>query len=161
MNRDFGRDRPVRWLTPEAKREVLREWAAIRESLGVREGRPGGRGYPDPDIVPWCDEINALEGVCTLQSCAGHVLPGGERDPGHLWLWLSKPMSGAFDRTAHRLARHDRYIEDVARRYVSWGREVTSITFAGNERASLARSLRLILAFLRTLQAQTHEGGAA
>ena len=155
-------DRPVsenRWLTNADKEFVLVSWSEAKIQP-VPEGDYGGVGYPDPDIVPWCDRINALPGVCTLQSCAGHVRQGGERDAGHLWLWLSRPMAGAFDSHAHRLARHVSYIEDVTRRYTSWGQEVTVITFAGNERDRLPPSLRLILAFLRTL-AHVHKGGTA
>ena len=156
------RDRPVtenRWLTSADKEVVLAAWDEVKLQP-VPEGDFGCVGYPDPDIIPWCDRLNAIPGVCTLQSCAGHVNPGGLRDAGHLWLWLDRPMAEAFDSHAHRLARHVDYIEDVARRYTSWGQEVTVITFAGNECDRLPPSLRLILAFLRRLD-QAHKGSTA
>ena len=155
-------DRPDignRWLTSADKEIVLAAWDELK-LRPVPKGDCGGVGYPDPDIIPWCDRLNAIPGVCTLQSCAGHVKPGGLRDAGHLWLWLDRSMAGAFDAHAHRLARHVHYIEEVARRYTSWGQEVTVITFAGNDRDRLPPSLRLILAFLRTL-GHVHKGSTA
>ena len=148
----------IRWLTPAAKGAVLREWHHVRAQLPAHT--VGGDGFPDESMIPWCEAINEIPGVCTLQSCSGHTYPDGTSDTGHLWLWLAPEMSAAFDLNAHRLAYHGHLIEEVCRRYTSWGQEVTTITFAGDERDSLPQSLRLILAFLRTLRAQTHEGSA-
>lgn len=138
----------TRYLTPAEKEFVLERWAADLNRHGLEE-RPGG-GYPDPDMVPWCDRINALPGVCTVQSCQGHIENGYLR-PGHLWLRLDEPTATAFDREAFRLAGVES-IEQVARMYTGWGQEIASITFAGNERDSLAASLRAVLRFLNLIQ---------
>lgn len=138
----------ARYLTPEEKTAILVSWERDRDHHGLEE-RPG-RGYPDPDIVEWCDLINALPGVCTVQSCQGHR-EGNYVTPGHLWLRLDEPTTAAFDREAFQLARHEA-IEQVVRMYAPWGKEIASITFAGNERDSLAPSLRAILRFLHSIQ---------
>ena len=50
-------DRPVsenRWLTNADKEFVLASWGEAKVQP-VPEGDSGGVGYPDTDIVPWCD----------------------------------------------------------------------------------------------------------
>ena len=110
-----------RWLTPASKDRILAQWQSR-----LAEPRPAGdlsgRGWPDPEIVPLCNGLNRLPGVCTLQSCSGH---GG---PGHLWLWLDHETSGEFDRWGHVLARMAG-IEAVSRKWSSWGQEITAIDF--------------------------------
>lgn len=141
-----------RYLTPEGKLKTIEAWRALRARVPPH-GDQGGKGYPDPDIVPWTDRLNAMTGVCTLQSCAGHAAPDGRSDmaAGHLWLWLSEPMSRQFDAHAFELAARTDCIEEVSRRYGAWGQEITIITFAGNERGSLAPSMRVILDFFAAL----------
>ena len=145
-------DRPDRWLTSEEKKGVLDGWDRIKR----RPASPGlgGRGVPDPAMVPWCDRVNKLPGVCTVQSCAGHR-EDGYLSSGHLWLRLSQPMSEAFDRGALRLASRDG-MEQVARIYAPWGEEVASITFAGDEHNLLPESMGTILAFLTELSEEAH-----
>lgn len=74
---------------------------------------------------------------------------------GHLWLRLDRAMSTAFDAEAYTLATDER-IEQVSRVYTSWGKEIASITFAGNERDSLNESMTVIVAFLRSLRERCH-----
>lgn len=145
-------DRPGRWLTPEEKAREVGAWDAVK-GQDVPEDS-GGRGFPDPDMVPWCDRLNALPGVCTVQSCAGHRRADGYMSSGHLWVRLDEGMAQAFDRRALDLAAHD-YIEEVARVYKPWGAEVASITFAGNERNLLPTSMGTILRFFATLAEET------
>lgn len=142
-----------RYLTAEEKRTELATWNAL--IAGGRftsdERDEGGCGYPDPAMIRWCAHLNDVPGVCTLQSCAGHPGKGG----GHLWVRLSGPMRRAFDRQAFRLAARVDLIECVAIEYKPWGKEIASIAFAGNERDSLNRSMRLIVAFFRSLHQRT------
>jgi hypothetical protein len=81
-----------RFLTPEAKRQVL-----------VAGMKPVGQdslawALPTRTFSPSVTD-NAIPGVCTLQSCAGHVENGYLRG-GHLWRWLDGPMSARFNRRA-------------------------------------------------------------
>ena len=92
----------------------------------------------------------ALPGICTVQSCSGHR-KNGSLHSGHLWLRLDDITSRAFDRAAFRLSANP-HIEQVARLYSAWGEEITSITFAGNERNLLTESLQAIVNFFRSLQ---------
>ena len=133
-----------RHLSPDEKAEILSIWC---EEQRVEATGPGD---PDPDMIPWCEKLNALPGVCTVQSCSGH-LENGHLRSGHLWLRLDSSMSGAFDDAAFRLAAAP-CMEQVARVYTSWGEEITSITFAGNERDLLAKSLHAIVSFFQSLQ---------
>jgi hypothetical protein len=140
-----------RYLTDRAKAEVLAEWERLKANPRPL-GAPGGRGLPDPEIIPYVDALNALEGVCTLQSCCGHTddRSRGVDAPGHLWLWLSEAMSREFDRRAFVLAGKP-YVECVERMYSEWGQEIASITFAGAERDLLPESGQSIIRFFHSL----------
>lgn len=96
-------------------------------------GDLAGRGWPDPEIIPLCDALNALPGVCTLQSCAGHAAGSRHRPNGEfglLWLWLDEGTSQELDRFGNVLARLPG-IETVSKRYADWGQEITAIEFDG------------------------------
>lgn len=150
-----GTARQDRHLSPARKREALAGWEACKGSgTSLGDGAPGGAGYPDPEMFRWCDRLNAIPGICTLQSCAGHLDAGGRgvTSPGRLWLLLDPEMSAAFDARALDLAADSDHIERVCRIYSSWGEEVTSIEFAGNERGMLEASMRRILAFFEAIQ---------
>lgn len=118
---DGARAYDRRYLAPEDKAAVLAEWAA-RRAESPPAGDLAGKGWPDPEIIPLCDELNRLPGVCTLQSCSGH---GGG---GHLWLWLDEATSAEFDRWGHVLARMPG-IEAVSRKLTAWGQEITAVEF--------------------------------
>jgi hypothetical protein len=47
------------YLTEDEKRCRLDDW----------ESQSG----EDPGVRSWCDKLNKLDGVCTVQSCIGHV----------------------------------------------------------------------------------------
>lgn len=63
-----------RYMTPHGKSEELASWfkAKADRIANPPEGFVGGHGYPDPEIYAWCEKLNGLSRVCTLQSCAGH-----------------------------------------------------------------------------------------
>lgn len=136
----------MRFLTPDAKEEILAEWDQKRELW--RKGSLRGTGEPDADIIPWCDRINALPGVCTLQSCAGHV-KNGTIETAHLWLWMSETAAKVFDREVFALLGHRERIDWISKHYLHDGKEITAVTFCGNERDLLASSLDLIYGFIR------------
>ena len=133
----------ARHLSPSTKRRELARWKGLRLSAGTKSGDP------DPDIYPLCDRLNALPGVCTLQSCAGHR-NGNVLDSGHLWLWLDRRTAERFDRNAWALAAFPT-IERVARFYSPSGQEITVIEFQGNERGALATSADVIRLFFESL----------
>jgi hypothetical protein len=148
-----------RYLSGHEKAVEIARWLSLCASDPHTGPLDGGRGFVDPDMIPWCEKLNAIPGVCTIQSCSGHgsARTGYVESCGKIWLLLDPSMSWAFDRQAFRLASHDDLIEQVARIYAPWGKEIASIAFAGNERDSLYRSMRLIVAFLRSLSPLTHQ----
>lgn len=127
----------LRYLTTDAKLGVMAEWEKTKV-MPCPDGDLGGRGFPDPEIIPLCDTLNMLPGICTLQSCAGHI--GGERErpngeTGLLWLWLDFATSQVLDCFTH-VADRLPGIESVSRRYTDWGQEIVVIEFSGDfERA--------------------------
>jgi len=145
----------ARFLSTDFKRRTLEDWERKKTLILPEDGRGlGGRGYPDPEIIPWCDLLNEIPGVCTLQSCAGHGPEdsGGAMRSGHLWLLLDAEMSAAFDARAWELVADSEHIERASRIYSPWGQEVTNIVFAGNERGMLDESMQLVLDFLASLR---------
>ncbi len=148
----------IRYLTPEAKERELTAWQRLRMGFGQTLD-VGGKGFPDRDIITWCEEINKFPGVCTLQSCSGHAAPadGGGPSSGHVWLWFDRAMSEAFDRDgAFDLSKRQDVIDQVIRMYTSWGQEIVAITFAGNERRKLDESMQAIISLLRSLASTTY-----
>lgn len=134
-----------RFMTEEAKREELRHFQEDR-SRGPFN-LPGGRGGVDPDILPLCDQLNALPGLCTLQSCAGH----GETEhsgiwPASLWLWLDERTSRSMDENAHVLANNP-LMESVSKCFKPWGHVIWEIMFFGNERGRLDESGAALIDF--------------
>ena len=115
--------RPSRYLTTDQKAGLLGEWETAKAQRLRPADDAGGHGWVDPEVVPICDALNDLPGVCSLQSCAGH----GE-SPGHLWLWLDEHNSRAIDVWGHVLARLPG-IEAVSRKYTDWGQQITAIEF--------------------------------
>lgn len=145
-----------RYLTPETKQRELVMWedrkAAFASGLWLGEPIPthvplGGLGYPDPLMYRWCDRLNKIPGVCTLQSCCGHEVDGTHY-PGQLWLWLDKGMAQAVYPHIFTLLEH-RCMEGVRTLYLRGGREVLDVTFHGEERGLLQPSMRHICGFFR------------
>lgn len=140
----------MRYLSEENKANILKRFHDSLADLPLHDER-GGYGFPDPDMIPWCEKINSIHGVCTLQSCAGHK--GDYEIPGHLWIWLREDLAELFHRRAPVLAQYQ-LIERLSTVYTSGGREVAVITFAGNNRDLLSESMRVILSFFENLQAE-------
>jgi len=141
-----------RHLTDAEKAQILSEWSRLQRTLRpIDRDVPGCRGYPDRDILPLCDALNAIDGVCTVQSCAGHGSPEDVQATGQVWVRLSLAMSRAFDVLAIDLARQP-LIEGVARRYQPYGQEIVDVQFQGNERGKLAESIRLVIDFFESLR---------
>lgn len=145
-----------RYLTPAAKDAELAEWRAKQAAPlpAPPEGREnlGGRGWPDPEIFEACELLNALPGVCTLQSCSGHPGDGPYVNKGHLWIWPSEEIATAFYRRAFELALHPR-IEQCKVRFQGYGREVIDIDFDGLESGEgmLEESTEALVAFFEAL----------
>ena len=139
-----------RYLTSAEKRAVLKNW---RRTLGqpAPEGDQPGRGFPDADVIPWCGRLNAIPGVCTIQSCAGHRNDDGTLTTAGVWIRLDEKRAKAFHARAFELAAQAPHIERVAVVYTSWGQEIATIDFAGNERGLLADSLEILVTFARSL----------
>lgn len=139
-------------LTLGEKRRHLETWQRLRGQYDDFT-RPG---TPDPDIYELVSRINDLQGVVTVQSCAGHRADEPKADgmnprPAILWLRLSASMYRAFVARASELA-NDPLVEDVTIRY---GREplgpVAEIIFVGQERGRLHQSGETVLSFLTSL----------
>lgn len=131
-----------RYLQPTDKVTILAEWQRLQDQPRPA-GDLAGKGWPDPEIIPLCDELNKLFGVCTLQSCSGHGGGGGG-----LWLWLDEPTSRMFDLWGHVLANMQG-IEVVSRKYTAWGQEITAIDFDSR----FDKALKSVLLFFRALAA--------
>jgi hypothetical protein len=134
-----------RYLTTAEKTAELDGWRRTRDAFaGIV-----GPGVPDPEMIPWCEKINALPGVCTLQSCSGH--PDGEIPRlGHLWLRLDDRRAASFHARAFELAAKTG-IERISLIYQPWGHEVIQLEFAGSPDGQLEGSLGAILGFLGSL----------
>ena len=139
----------ARYLTAGEKTRRLAEWESLR-SQPLPDGDCGGRGYPDPDIFPLCDYLNALPGVCTLQSCAGHRSREGLISSAHLWLKLDRTSARRFKKNAFVLAGDD-HIERLGLSYMPDEGEVVEIIFKGNERGMLVDSALPIASFFEDI----------
>ena len=138
------------WLTPEEKKDILDGWEDRQTTLMRPATASGGRGFVDAEIVPLCNALNQLPGVCTLQSCAGHAAndSDGAEYSGELWLRLDYAMSCRFEKAVHQLASNP-LIERVGKIYWGDGKETITIKFQGNEAGwnKLRESGAAILAF--------------
>ena len=132
-----------RYLIAQEKAQGLAAW---QDTLAARMV---GAGAPDPEIILWCEKINAIRGICTLQSCVGHEI--GERGPlGCLWLRFNKEKARAFHERAFELAERSG-IDRVSLIYQPWGAEVVQIEFCGLPHGQLESSMVELLAFLWSL----------
>lgn len=108
----------TRFLTVDEKARELAGFAEYRRDQShYRTAHPdahGGEGWLDPEVLPLVDALNALDGVCTVQSCCGHRWPvPGDQDgaeyvhTGQLWLRLSGPVMAAATERVGQLLEHD------------------------------------------------------
>lgn len=61
---------------------------------------------------------------------------------------MSRDVAERFNRKAFLLLRDRDAIDWISRHYLHDGKEIASITFLGNERGSLEKSIRLIYGFM-------------
>ncbi len=142
----FGMTR-ARFLNETEKVAELAYWARLIAERSSKDGP----GNPDPEIIPWCEKINSIPGICTLQSCAGHVYgKRGVRVSGHFWLWLSSEKAANFKQRAFELARVAA-IEKISTIYQPWGQEIALVEFRGIPDGQLESSGRAITTFLASL----------
>ena len=113
------REKMNRHLSEQEKNRVLAAWDKHRRDYP----NDGMYGRPDPTMNPWCDAINALPGVCTVQACSGHRRDIGGTSGGCLWLRLDEPASNRFD-------------------------SLVDISFQGEEHGCLDATMKTIVEFL-------------
>ncbi len=142
----------MRFLTPKGKRGILAAWERTRHAWHT--GEINGPGEPDADIVPWCDRINELPGICTLQSCAGHC-DGKFKSDGHLWLWMDHVVHSRFHANAFLLLQSEDHIDSLSTLYLHDGKEAAFIAFYGNGHDRLDASMTLIYGFLCDIANET------
>jgi len=154
-----------RFLTPEEKRDHLDTWRRLRADFEHQrrdlEGEfLGGRGYPDLAVYELTDRLNAIDGVCTVQSCAGHrqLAPSDDAEErvwnGQVWLRLSEVMMEWFLRSVYTLTTSTPEIERVQLIFDRWGGDVVDIVFQGMNKGpvQLARSSDLVVWFFESLR---------
>ena len=139
-----GRQALNRYLAESEKERRVKEWLEARSRWYVCSP-----GNPDPEIFWLTDALNALSGICTLQSCSGHMLNGFVQS-GSLWVKLSNGVMSQFYKAAPVLARQD-VVEDVSIRFGTGEGEIVEIVFKGNERGLLRESESVILSFFKSV----------
>lgn len=144
-----------RYLTPDEKERIVAGWLAYRDTCRG----PGGYGYPDPDIFPLTDVLNSFDGLCTLQSCSGHIMRNPVDDaeyiqPAHLWLVPAEYVFHRFGQLADELAASP-LIDAVRVLYGVHPWPVIDVEFHGNERGRLAESSELVAAFFTRIITQS------
>ena len=140
----------VRYLTEGEKKELLADWNR------AKEGKQGS--LADKDIIPLCDALNELRGVCTIQSCSGHPnianLDGSHYvQKAHLWLRLDEENSKKFYEQAFKLADNKliEVVEILFHPKDEWGGEIVSIIFEGNNSGKLSATSKTIISFFSEL----------
>lgn len=136
----------------DEKVSALKRWEEYKQTLMRPVGAKGGRGYVDPEIVPLCDALNQLDGIYTLQSCAGHSVEesDGAIYSGELWLRFDKKIRARFEIQAHCLSAEP-MITRVGKIYWEDGKETVTISFKGNESNLLIKSSAVVLTFFKRL----------
>lgn len=93
------------YLLPQEKEETVSYWLKWRDAqapttdIAEEHVAMGGFDWPDSPIFPYTDQINALEGICTISSCMGHrIHPDFDAFyRGYLWFRLSQGATAIFD----------------------------------------------------------------
>lgn len=140
-----------RYLTQDIKARSLNHWLMAKDDYrqqkedGTLPSRPGGMGYPDPEIYQLCDRLNAFDGICTMQSCAGHLHP--EEEPGEdamwsgeLWIATTKPIQERFVYSVRELLQHDD-IERARLIFLPDSPDVIDIIFQGMNKGLLTLNI--------------------
>lgn len=141
-------EKQQRYLNARAKAELLAEFRERRQEA-IPNGNVGGKGYPDPGILPFCDWLNSFDGVCTLQSCEGHrERMGHVATSGVLWIWFDKKLAEEFRSRAFEIVTPP--IERVSQVY-SGSMEYVEVVFNGTESGQLQESLAILGSFIESL----------
>jgi hypothetical protein len=118
-----------RFLTEAEKARTLAQFRSVRATAKFGEGADG---WLDQDVLTLCDRLNALSGVCTVQSCSGHPMTERGAPPlsGQVWLRLSEWLATLlFDSDIVQALAAQTCIYKVARVYLPHGPEVLWIVF--------------------------------
>lgn len=168
-----------RFLTADEKARELAFFAAQREDPGnwrrAHEGERAGLGdvgYIDHEVVPLCDLLNAIDGVCTLQSCCGHRYPSPSGDGdcvsgGLIRLRLDERMGRLLDERVGELLAEP-VIRHVVKGYAltgGWERrseprepyEYIDLSFHGCEDGGMEEAERVIAGFFAALAASSSQ----
>lgn len=134
-----------RYLTPAEKAKRLDRWHQERSDPEDT--------YPDPEVYELTDHLNAIEGVCTVQSCYGHpdevVTAAGVEQYGYLWLRLSEAMTKLFLVHAPALADMQPEIAQVSLVFGPPSGEIVDIVFKTGPEAFAQASILIVDFFLR------------
>jgi hypothetical protein len=140
-------------LSAEEKADVLLRFDMLKLRAEGATPEVGALGGPEPVMFPYIDTINGIDGVCVIQSCAGHPSVEESDQPplaGQLWLRMDEFTSRVFDHRAFALANDGRFYK-VARLYRATGMEVVWVVFQARDEDERALALSILLAFLRSL----------
>lgn len=155
----------IRYMNAIDKASEMRGWQVAMQTPLPAGQFTGGHGYPDPEMFKWCDRLNALSRLCTLQSCAGHRCTRelhcdgckwdgtGEWQPenhvwnGQLWLWPDEKLARWCYDHLPSLALLKPHIEKVGLLWHVECREIIDIQFQGAGHGQLENSMANICAF--------------
>ena len=133
---------------PDTKAIILEEFTAAR-TQPIPDRNLGGKGYPDSDILAFCDWLNSHDRVYTLQSCAGHKPRNGHgASQGRLWVWLPARASNRLRARACEFVRYP--IDQISICYRPNG-EFIELVFQGNESGQLEKSLAALKVLFKTI----------
>lgn len=147
-----------RFLTVEEKVDHIAEFECYKaDPSNWRRQHPsakGGEGYIDHEVLPLCDALNAIDGVCTIQSCCGHQNKHGYIYPGHLWIRLSEELMRRFEEEIAWLLDQD-VIQHVSKLYCfqhgNSPHEVIDIKFLGEYHGRMDEAQAVIACFFEGL----------
>jgi len=150
----------TRFLTPDEKAEEIASFTEYRADPAhfrtAHVKAKGGEGWIDLEALPLVDELNAIEGVCTIQSCCGHVNGHDYAYPGHFWIRLSADMMERFERDIDRLLSQD-VIQHVTKLYSFQDgdspHEVVDVKFWGEPAGRMDEAREVIAGFFRECSA--------
>lgn len=133
-----------RYLTEDEKARTLAQFRSVCATAKFGEGADG---WLDRDVLALCERLNALAGVCTVQSCSGHPMSGrGPLLAGQVWIRLGDWLAAMFfDSDIVQDLASKEYIYKVARVYLPHGPEVLWIVFQADTADTFARACDAIV----------------
>ena len=116
----------------------------------------------DDGIRPYLDRLNAIPGLCTLQSCTGHLIAKHDdgsttKRSGQFWIHLDQQMHKVFRENVFAFAAHPN-MEEVSTMYQPWsgGQEIVEILFQGHGDGKFEESVEFIIGFFERLAWLVH-----